>query len=368
MNPLQNPFSVHSRSVITVKLHCVQRITVRKRVSFSDEHGGDLEDVEMSESAEIADDDDGNTNGTEPEVDSERKTEDEMDGDKVVENVTKSVTEIVAEEDAEDLKESDDPTDGLKPSKLSNGTESEQLQNEDSKSPEMDSKNIKIAPYESVEEYLFSHDDGAQKRRASLRSANRQKIRISPRGDQQWHIMFAESHVSTSDKVQIRKLIETAFDRSCFVRGAMSGNGQDPLKFVIIKNEKDQIVSFLSYVEMKRSFLFLMKHCVTMREYKGNGLGAMCVLALQYRLKRKGLDLNHRLYAEIEVDAKDFWEQKELNMVDVEEHDKRLSIIGSKVKQDQDLCEYIWIGDGDEAEVKLLGYLNAFHFKVPVSA
>ena len=344
-----------------------------------------------------------------------------MDGEKVVENETESVAESLEtaksqneeslenEEDLKEIKESesvsidiDDEADDTKGTESKEkepdheeGQKQERNENEedivqDAKSPKIKAitdivtdhvnisedhenidnlknvenpKNQKIGSYESVEEYLLKDGDG-EKRRASLRSAKQQKIRIAPMSDQQWNIVFAESHISTSDKVQIRKLIEMNFDRS-YVRDAMSGMDQNPLKYILFKNEKDQIVSFLSYIE-RNGLWFLVRDIVTMKGYD-HRLGSMLLLALQWQFERKGLEFIHRLHAEVEVDDTKFWDQEELKMVNVEKYNKRLSVIGNQVKRNQDLCEYIWIGTVEEAEKKLLEYLNVFHFKVPCS-
>ena len=385
----------------------IQRITIiRNDKDHSPE--SQLEDIEV-------DDDESNTNGNPSESDPEQGIEDETDGAKVVENETESVAEspetansqneesFENEEDLKEIKESesvsidiDDEADDSKGTESKDqGLDDEEERKEQrdesqediaqhTESPKIEAitdtvtetnentnnmknvknpKNQKIGPYESVEEYLLKDGDG-QKRRASLRSAKQQKIRIAPMGDQQWNIVFAESHISTSDKVQIRKLIEMNFDRS-YVRDAMSGMDQNPLKYILFKNEKDQIVSFLSYIE-RNGLWFLVRDIVTMKGYD-HRLGSMLLLALQWQFERKGLDFIHRLHAEVEVDDTKFWDQEELRMVNVEKYNKRLSVIGNQVKRNQDLCEYIWIGTVDEAEKKLLEYLNMFHFKVPCS-
>lgn len=371
------------------------------------------EDIEINESADDQVDDEGaNTNEIAAGNDVEQEIEDEIDGEKVDGNETDSVAETANSqhedivENEEGLKEMDEPVsvsidveneeDDSKVTESNESMDQEQDQEEErdesegSESPKTEAiteivtesdiesenientnkgkhsknrKNAKIAPYESVAEYLMNDENG-EKRRASLRSAKQQKLRIAPMGDHQWKIIFAESHISTSDKVQIRKLIEMNFDRS-YVRDAMSGMDQNPLKFIVIKNEKDHIVSFLSYIE-RNGLWFLVRDIVT-KKGSDHRLGSMLLLALQWQFERKGLDFNHRLHAEVEVDDTTFWDQKELKMVNVEQYNKRLSVIGNQVKRNQDLCEYIWIGTVEEAEKKLLKYLNMFHFKVPFS-
>eukprot|EP01083_Nonionella_stella_P014245 40071_1 len=224
-------------------------------------------------------------------------------------------------------------------------------------------RNSDIVPYDSIQLYFYNTvDQSSECNRRSLRHHMRDRIRISPSNSVKWCIEFVENTLRRSDQQQIKKLTENAFNKKYSKYCLETVNG-DPMKFILLKDQKDQIISFLIYSRKRSGFLFVIKTVVTDTEYRGKGLGSMCILALQYMLIRKELYYTHKLYAEVALDAISFWNRKYLNMTQIK--DKRRFIMDCKMKVVQEVCEYIWIVDIRKTERKLLEYLNKYHFVTP---
>ena len=252
------------------------------------------------------------------------------------------------EEDEEDENKNDDD--------IETETETESKSN-------MKRKKKKKVPFKTIDEYLFVEDEKSKKR-ISTRSATQQKIKICPAGtggrdnNNYWYIEYVNSRISSKDKQEIKKIIKNTFDSYYFENFS---NGTS--KYILLKDDNDKIISFLIYSQTKSSFSFIIKTIATLKEYRYNGFGTMLVLSLQRLMIENKLHKIYKLYGEVSIESKTFWKKKYLNMKEIKE--RKFFILDRKVKQSQDLVEFIWEKDVEKTEKMLLKLLQKYHSSLP---